>query len=102
MSMNYEWDEQKRRLNIKKHGIDFIDVPGIFDGDTVTLPDERFDYGESRFIVMGMLRTLVLLVVYTERGKDIRIISARKATKNEQFYYFEQITNRLGTSWGDE
>lgn len=89
--MSYEWDEQKRLLNVKKHGIDFNDVPAIFDGDTVIIPDERFDYGENRFIVLGILKSMVVVVVYTERSENIRIISARKATKNEQIYYFQQI-----------
>jgi len=93
MNVNYEWDEHKRQVNIKKHGIDFIDVPTIFDDDTVTIPDERFDYGENRFIVLGVLQSSVVVVVYTERGENIRIISARKATKNEQIYYFQQISN---------
>jgi uncharacterized protein len=80
--MGYEWDERKRRANVKKHGIDFLDVP-----------DERFDYGATRFIVIGILKSQVVVVAYTERGKNIRIISARKATKNEQIYYFQQIAN---------
>ena len=42
--MSYAWDEQKRRANVKKHGIDFIDIPELFDGDIVILPDERFNY----------------------------------------------------------
>jgi uncharacterized DUF497 family protein len=91
--MSYEWDEQKRQINVKKHGVDFNDVPEVFDGDTVTIPDERFDYGENRFIVIGILKNMVVVVVYTERGENIRIISARKATKNEQIYYFQQISN---------
>ena len=91
--MSYEWDEQKRQVNIKKHGVDFIDVPELFDGDVVILPDERVDYGEPRFIVIGILNNQVFVVAYTERGDNIRIISARKATKNEQIYYFKQISD---------
>ena len=91
--MSYKWDEQKRQVNIKKHGIDFLDVAEVFDGDTVIIPDERFDYGENRFIVIGVLKNMVVVAVYTERGENIRIISARKATKNEQIYYFQQISN---------
>jgi uncharacterized DUF497 family protein len=89
--MSYEWDEQKRQINIKKHGIDFLDVAEVFYSDTVTIPDERFDYGENRFIVIGILKNMVVVVVYAERGENIRIISARKATKNEKIYYFQQI-----------
>ena len=89
--MTYEWDEQKRQVNLKKHGLDFIDVSDVFDGNTVTIPDERFDYGENRFIVIGILKNMV--VVYAERGENIRFISARKATKNEQIYYFKQFSD---------
>jgi uncharacterized protein len=91
--MNFEWDEQKRLINIKKHGIDFMDIPAIFDRDTVIIPDERFDYDETRFIVIGIMRNQVVVAAYTERGENIRIISARKAMKNEQIYYFQQISN---------
>ena len=91
--MSYGWDEQKRQINVKKHGVDFIDVPEVFDGDTVTIPDDRFDYGENRFIVIGILKNMVVVVIYTERGENIRIISARKATKNEQIYYFKQFSD---------
>lgn len=92
-SMSYEWDEQKRQINIQKHGIDFNDVPEIFDSDIITIHDERFDYGETRYVVIGILKNHVLVVAYTERGDNIRIISARKATKNEQIYYFQQISD---------
>jgi uncharacterized DUF497 family protein len=91
--MRYEWDEQKRLANVKKHGIDFIDLPEVFDGNIVIIPDERFDYGETRFILIGILKSQVIVVAYTERGENIRIISARKATKNEQIFYFQQISN---------
>ena len=91
--MSYEWDERKRRTNVKKHGIDFIDIPELFDNDVVIIPDERFDYGEPRFIAIGILKSQVVVVAYTERDENIRIISARRATKNEQIYYFQQIAN---------
>jgi uncharacterized protein len=91
--MSYEWDEQKRQVNVHKHGIDFVDIPDLFSGDVVILPDERFDYGEPRFIGIGILKNQVIVVAYTERGDNIRIISARKATKNEQIFYFKQISD---------
>ena len=91
--MGYEWDEQKRQINLNKHGVDFSDVPEIFDGDVVIIPDERFDYGENRFVVIGVIKSQILVVAYTERGEHIRIISARKATKNEQINYFQQISH---------
>lgn len=91
--MTFEWDEAKRRLNLQRHGIDFVDVPQIFDGDTLSIEDTRRDYGETRYITLGLLRTHVIVVVHTERKDAIRIISARKATKYEKKTYFEHIAN---------
>ena len=91
--MEFEWDENKRKANIRKHGIDFVDIPVVFDGETVTIEDERFAYGEQRFVTLGLLQGRVVAVVHTERADHIRIISARKATKYEQRSYFEQIAN---------
>jgi hypothetical protein len=48
--MEFEWDEAKRLANLRKHGIDFIDVLAVFDGDTVIVEDERYSYGEQRFV----------------------------------------------------
>ena len=91
--MEFEWDENKRLANIRKHRIDFIDVEAVFEGDTVTVEDDRFDYGEQRFITFGLLEGRVIAVVHTERDNLIRIISARKATKNEEIRYFQQIAD---------
>jgi uncharacterized DUF497 family protein len=89
--MNFEWDDKKRKSNIKKHGIDFIDAPIIFAGYTLTIEDDRFDYGEKRFITFGVLDGRVVSVVHMETEDLIRIISIRKATKNEEKEYFSQI-----------
>jgi uncharacterized DUF497 family protein len=91
--MEYEWDEAKRFANLRKHGIDFIDIPTVFDGDIVTVEDDRYNYGEQRFVTFGLLQGRVIAVVHTEREDCIRIISARKATKYEQRTYFEQLSN---------
>ncbi|HLO32182.1 MAG TPA: BrnT family toxin [Anaerolineales bacterium] len=91
--MRFEWDENKRLTNIKKHGIDFIDVPAIFEFDTVTVIDDRYEYEETRYQTLGLLKSRVILVVHTESETLIRIISARKATKYEEKIYFDQITN---------
>ena len=90
-AMKFEWDETKRKLNIKKHGIDFIDAPIIFSGYTLTIEDDRYDYGEDRFVTFGILDGRVVSVVHTETEALIRIISIRKATKNEEKGYFSQI-----------
>lgn len=91
--MEFEWDETKRLTNLSKHGIDFIDVPLVFDGEIVTVEDERFSYGEQRFVTFGLLQGRVVAIVHTEREECTRIISARKSTKYEQRIYFEQISN---------
>lgn len=91
--MEFEWDEAKRLANIRKHGIDFIDALSVFNGDTVTVEDDRYDYGEQWFVTFGLLQGRVIAVVYTERSNRTRIISARKATNYEQRTYFEQISN---------
>lgn len=93
MTATFEWDEAKRHANLARHGIDFVDVLEVFEGDTVTLEDDRFDYGETRFVTFGLLRGRTVAVVYAERGDAIRIISARKATRNEEREYFEQIAH---------
>ena len=91
--MEFEWDEAKRLTNLRKHGIDFADVPTVFEGDTVTVEDERYNYGEQRFIVFGLLQGRVVAVVCIECDDLTRIISARKATKYEQRTYFEQLSD---------
>ena len=91
--MEYEWDEAKRLANLRKHGIDFTDVPAVFDGDIVTVEDDRYGYGEQRFVTFGLLQGRVIAVVHTEQAHCTRIISVRKATKYEQRTYFEQLSN---------
>ena len=91
--MRFDWDEAKRRFNIRKHGIDFLDVAKVFDGDILTIEDDRYEYGENRFITLGILRDHVIVIAHTETETLIRIISARKATRNEEKLYFEQIAD---------
>ncbi len=94
--MDYEWDDAKREANLRKHSIDFADVPALFEGYAVTTEDTRLPYDEPRFLTVGLLKGRAVVVAHTERGEKVRIISARKATKYEAISYFEQITNRLG------
>ena len=89
--MNFEWDDGKRRSNIKKHGIDFINAPTIFDSYTLTIEDDRQDYGEERFVTFGILEGRVVVVVHTESKESMGIISIRKASKNEEKAYFSKI-----------
>ncbi len=87
--MKFEWDEAKRKSNIKKHGFDFVDALKVFDGATFTINDDRFDYGKNRYISLGMLEGIVVVITHLEEDELIRIISMRKATKNEQKIYFK-------------
>ncbi len=83
------WDERKRRINIKRHGVDFKGAEAIWDNFTVTREDIRHSYGEARFVTFGLLDGEVVVLVYTEREDDIHIISLRRAEKYEARYYFE-------------
>ncbi|WP_252091894.1 BrnT family toxin [Pseudomonas sp. MWU13-3659] len=90
--MAFDWDEEKNLLNIRKHGIDFNDVPEMFRHPMLALRDERFDYEEARWISIGWINAWVSVVAYTERQGDvIRIISARRATRREVTRYVETI-----------
>lgn len=83
----FEWDFQKASLNLEKHGVDFADVVFIFeDEQALTMSD--LEHEEDRFVTMGMdALGRVLVVVYTYRGENIRVISARKASPGEIKYY---------------
>ncbi len=88
--MTYQWDGEKAAANLRKHGIDFADAVSVFADDlAITIPDERYD--EERFITIGVdAFGRILVVVYTWRGDEIRLISARKATRREQKQYEEE------------
>ena len=89
--MKFEWDENKNRKNIRKHGIDFNDAKEVFkDEKRVSFEDDRKDYGETRWSTIGAILGFVVFVVYTIRDTAIRIISARKANKREKDKYFNQ------------
>jgi uncharacterized protein len=92
--VDFEWDEQKNDENIRKHGIDFADVPEIFNAPMLIDLDDRSEYGEERWIGIGLLRHIAAVVIFTERVNDtIRIISARKATKYERQRYEQAFSN---------
>ena len=91
--MEFEWDEAKRQSNLNQHGIDFIGIEQVFAGDTVTILDDRFDYGEARFVTFGLLEGRVVGIAHTETDEVIRIISVRKATRHEESSYFKEIAD---------
>ena len=90
-TMKFTWDETKRKGNLIKHGLNFADVRRVFSGPTFTFPDSRFDYDEERFVTIGLLEADVVVIVHTETTTEIRIISMRKGTANEQKIFFENI-----------
>jgi uncharacterized protein len=71
----------------------FVEINIVFEGETVTIFDERFDYGENRFVTFGLLDGRVVAIGQTETDTVIRIISVRKATKNEEINYYREIKN---------
>jgi len=89
--MEFEWEELKNERNIRERGIDFADAVGIFEGATLTDYDGRKDYGEDRWIAVGVVEGRTLVIVCTDRDSVRRIISARKATANEHREYHQAI-----------
>lgn len=90
--MKLTWDPEKRRRNLDKHGLDFADVHAVFEGAAFIFEDRRRDYGEQRFKALGLLHDLVVAVAFAEPEEDlVRIISMRKATRNEQRIYFKRL-----------
>lgn len=87
--MNYQWDKNKAASNLQKHGIEFADAVSVFsDNLAITISDKRFD--EERFVTIGMdAFGRILVVVFTWRGENIRLISARLAERRERKQYEE-------------
>lgn len=89
--MKFEWDENKNRINVKKHGVDFEEAKTVFyDEEALLIPDPDHSELEERFVIMGIsARTNLLTVCHCYRNEEeiIRIISARKATTNEKKLY---------------
>ena len=93
--MKFEWDENKRLSNFKKHGLDFTDIYCVFeDEQAVSFENISKDFGEYRFITIGCYRNkfCIVVVVYTKRKEKIRIISFRKASKAERRLYYGNST----------
>lgn len=95
--MQIEWDEHKRKINLRKHGFDFRDAASVFEGNTASFLDDRENYSEDRFVTLGLLRSTVVVLVHTETETTLRVISMRKATSHEKKLYFSEISDGLGT-----
>jgi uncharacterized DUF497 family protein len=92
MKLEFEWDKAKAKANFRRHGVSFDLAKTVFrDPFAIERLDDREEYGEKRFVIVGAAEGKALLfVAYTEREERIRIISARRATQNEQDDYFRQ------------
>ena len=94
--MKIEWNEDKNRSNIRKHGLDFRDAEEMFRGVLLAEPDMRDDYGEKRWRGLGLIGGRTVQVVFSEREPEtLRIISLRKATKRERKEFEKAVQNRL-------
>ena len=92
MGLLFQWDDHKARANEVKHGISFDEASAVFHDElSITVPDPDHSTAEDRFVVVGHShRQQLLVVIFTERGDTIRIISARRATKTERQLYEDQ------------
>lgn len=92
--MQFEWDNEKEKINIKKHKLSFSTAKFVFnDENRLEIFDEENSIDEERYITIGIIQQepVVINVVYTERGQKIRIISARKATNRERKMYYDGL-----------
>jgi len=90
--MEYEWDGEKAKANLRKHRIDFADAVGVFEDPQALTREDEITRDEQRFVTLGLdFLNRLLVVAYTYRGDNIRLISARKATKKEITYYEKGI-----------
>ena len=88
----FEWDEVKAATNLEKHGVSFLTAAATFLNQRLERVDDREDYGEVRWIALGLVDMEVYRVVYTMRAEDlVRILSAQKASKDEKEFYFREI-----------
>ena len=91
MPLNFEWDENKARTDLVKHGVSFVEAATVFgDPLSLTIPDPAHSQREDRFIILGHShQQRLLVVVHTDRGDNIRLISARRTSRSERKNYEE-------------
>ena len=89
--MEISYDPAKRAATLEERGLDFVDAPEVFSGPVFELADGRFDYGEERYITIGLLRGRMVVLVWTPRGAARHIISMRKANEREQVRFKARI-----------
>lgn len=86
-----DFDPAKRALTLAEHGLDMARAEEVFVGPTLTVADDRVDFGEDRFITVGRLDGRMIVFVWTPRGKCRHIISMRKANEQEQALYGQRL-----------
>ena len=89
--MRFIWHEPKRQSNLKKHGLDFYNAENVFAGPTFTFEDNRQNYGEQRWVTLGLLGLKVVVIIHTETETEIRLISMREANNHEQSLFFRNL-----------
>ena len=89
--MQITYDITKRNKTLIERGLDFADAKAVFAGHHVTAEDLRQDYGEVRLISIGLIQERMVVLVWTPRGEDRRIISMRKANEREQVLYAHRL-----------
>jgi hypothetical protein len=93
VALTFEWDSRKARSNLSKHGISFEEASTIFgDSLSLTIPDPDHSITERRYVTVGRaFNSKLLVVVHTDRGNNIRIISARPASRRERRFYEQEV-----------
>ena len=89
--MRIAFDPDKRTITLAERGLDMARAGEIFEGETLTFPDDRVDYGELRYITVGFLDGRMVVAVWTQRTQTRRMISLRKANDREQKFYGSRL-----------
>ena len=89
--MRIVFDPADAQANVRKHALDLADAELVFAGITYTVNDPRGDFAEPRYVTLGLLAEVAVAIAHTERRDEVRVISMRQATRNEQAIYFENI-----------
>ena len=89
--MKISYDPQKREKTLAERGLDFEDAPQLFGGDLYEEVDDRRNYGEVRWLAVGLLSGRLVMVVWTPRGDVRHIISMRKCNEREQRHYLQEL-----------
>ena len=89
--MRFTWHESKRQTTLSRRGLDFADAELVFAGPAFTFEDDRENYGEQRWVTLGLLRDKVVVIVHTETEDEIRVISMREADRDEQNLFFSNL-----------